>query len=464
MEEDKANVHEKPSNIAIPTRKLSADSTESINVTSPSPTRTSPPPSIAFSTAGQDASANESGDENVDIDGDVLTTSIQSRSSHVRKKARPNSDNTESSLSPKSPAASDNEITSDESSKRRKQTNGGNQPSKATLDKYRIMADTSNGSTNPGTSGLRKLKTLPLNLPCKKLWMRNYLRESSKKISEEQEQEPPSPKNLEHPISSPLPQDTMESLTEAKQEYEAETVVDILGDDKDNIESTLFQDVDESTSALQEQDIFSDNESNASTVPAEDLAERSALLADAPPASDENVNPNEDVIESGEDDLKHSIDTQATKVTVDDIKLSETVDEVKASTEMPLTEQPLNSEQMAPNELASATEKVPVTDQALLPETVKASEEVKQQDASDEVQQQDATEVAKISEASLSETELEVQPPPKVVRLSVKEYLSQRAAAAQRGDETEKPSSAEQQPSAASPSLANEATAAADSI
>jgi hypothetical protein len=72
--------------------------------------------------------------------------------------------------------------------------------------------------------------------------------------------------------------------------------------------------------------------------------------------------------------------------------------------------------------------------------------------------------VAKISEASLSETELEVQPPPKVVRLSVKEYLSQRAAAAQRGDETEKPSSAEQQPSAASPSLANEATAAADSI
>ncbi|KAJ2962796.1 hypothetical protein NQZ79_g2045 [Umbelopsis isabellina] len=455
LEEEKVNVQDRPSSIAIPTRKLSADSTESINVTSPSPTRTSPPPSIAFSTAGQDASANESGDENVDIDGEDLTTSLQSRSPHARKKARQNADSAEASLSPRSPADSDNEYTSDDSSKRRKRANSGHKPSKATLDKYRIMADTTTDST-PNSPGLRKLKTLPLNLPCKKLWMRNYLRESSKKISEEvsEEQEQPSPKTLEEPISSPLPQDSVENLPGAKQETEAETVVDILGDDKDTIESTMFQDVKESGPALQENDIFSDNESNASTVPADDLAERSALLPDVLTASDEYVNPSKDNIGNDTNDVLHPIDTQMSEVVVDDTKPSESEDQSKASAELPDNEQTPNLEQTGPSVPAPAEETEPVTEQALSLETTKAPEEVKQQDS---------TQVEKFSEASPSESELEVQPQPKVVRLSVKEYLSQRAAAAQR-DEAEKPSSAEQQPSAASPPLASEPTATAESI
>ncbi|KAG2186048.1 hypothetical protein INT43_002486 [Umbelopsis isabellina] len=458
LEEEKANVQDRPSNIAIPTRKLSADSTESINVTSPSPTRTSPPPSIAFSTAGQDASANESGDENVDIDGEDTTTSIQSRSPHTRKKARQNVDSTEASLSPRSPADSDNEYTSDDSNKRRKRASSGNKPSKATLDKYRIVADATTDST-PNSPGLRKLKTLPLNLPCKKLWMRNYLRESSKKISEEQEQ--PSPKTLEEPISSPLPQNTAENLTEAKQENEAETVVDILGDDKDTIESTMFQDVKESgPPALQENDIFSDNESNASTVPAEDLAERSALLPYAPTASDGPTVPDKDVslskisIEDATNDVPHTIDTQMSEVVADDTKSSQSQDQSKTYAELtPDNQQAPNVEQTAPNEPAPAEDAVPVTEQVSLLETANASEEVKQQDA---------TQAENFSEASPSESELEVQPQPKVVRLSVKEYLSQRAAAAQR-DEAEKPCSAEQQPSAASPPLTSEPTATADS-
>lgn len=465
LEEEKANVQERPSNIAIPTRKLSADSTESINVTSPSPTRTSPPPSIAFSTAGQDASANESGDENVDIDGEDTATSMQSRSPHVRKKARQNVNSAEASLSPRSPVDSDNEYTSDDSNKRRKRASNGNKPSKATLDKYRIVADTTTDST-PNTPGLRKLKTLPLNLPCKKLWMRNYLRESSKKISEEQEQ--PSPKALEEPISSPLlPQDTAEIFTEAKQEIEAETVVDILGDDKDTIERTMFQDVKESDPVLQDNDIFSDNESNASTVPAEDLAERSALLPDAPTASevpttsdvptvpDENVSLRKDSVEDTTNDVPQTIDTQMSEVVVDDTKLSESEDQSKAYAELSSDHQQAPSlEATAPNVPAPVEEAGPVTEQVSSPlETTKATEEVKQQDA---------TQVEKFSEVSPSESELEIQSQPKVVRLSVKEYLSQRAAAAQR-DDVEKPSCSEQQPSAASPPMVSEPTATAES-
>jgi hypothetical protein len=448
---------------------LSADSTESINVTSPSPTReTPPPPPFTFSSAGQDNSANESGDENVDIDGDVQMAaepSPQPKSLKRRKKAKRTTggsyaaDQYAASGSSLSSAASDNDDASDDSATkppRIKRVNGQADLPKATLDKYRIRSsasDEDDSSVNHNT--MRKPKSLPLNLPCKKLWMRNYLQESenaiaSKKARQQAQKEPTSvtsPIPMTQPVTKPtvevtaveegpapetpaldisvqeepaddtemfhVPESEKAEPEEAEPE-EAEAMVDIVGDEKEVVELPAV-DLPEPT-PIDEHDIFSDNESTASTVPADDL-DHSFLSSE------------------------HALEAEETTLHEDDTAVKDAVEE---NLEKSMTSWP-------PSEAEPALESVESNDNTI--------DETKEDVAAPPVPTA-TTDVEPSTTATYATADHEAQAQtaataPKVVRLSVKEYLSKRAAAAQR-DDSDKPTSDEK------PSLATTESSACD--
>lgn len=473
QEESKSD-QEKPTAISISTRKLSADSTESINVTSPSPTRATPPPHIAFSSAGQENSANESGDENVDIDGDVQMdpstasnhspTSAKSNLSVKRRKQtrRPSGkygDDDTGFASSLSSAASDDDDISDTDTASLSRTNGQVDLSKVTLAKYRIRSITTD---EDGSHKLfkRKPKSLPLNLPCKKLWMRNYLKESENAmVANKKAEEEAAAQAKKEPTPEVTPTDIMQ-----EEEQDFEPMVDIGDDKKDTPEPPLpsppQQEIEEPlpepSTTLDEHDIFSDNESTASTVPADDL-DQSLLSTD--PISDQMTT------ETHVAETESSIQ-EATEAVIEE-------DDQPPVPSLPESEPALESFDYVETVKEEATtvvvtEMEPLADtNALTEETIHSTgEEIEQashlqnaaiaseSDQESHPQVIETNETDPISLAPVTgapnDADQESQPHsqgPKVVRLSVKEYLSQRAAAAQRGEDPtsdEKASSGEE--------------------
>ncbi|KAI9277667.1 hypothetical protein BC943DRAFT_364163 [Umbelopsis sp. AD052] len=426
QEEPKSD-QEKASTISISTRKLSADSTESINVTSPSPTRATPPPHIAFSSAGQENSANDSGDENVDIDGDVQMdpvsthspTSARSKVNH--RKERPLSgklsgdDDTgfASSLSSADEA-------SDTDSASFSRTNGQVALSKVTLAKYRIRSITTD---EDGSHKLfkRKPKSLPLNLPCKKLWMRNYLKESENAmVATKKAEEEAAAQVKKEPTPEVTPTDIMQ---------EDEPMVDIVVDDKKEspepaLPSPPHQETEE-PDPLDEHDIFSDNESTASTVPADDL-DQSFLSTDpiSDPTTEIHVEEVKEVTE--EDDHPPAVLSPPALESIDNVEstkedmtvvVNEPLDDTNASTEEITTTHGEEIEQASHLQNAAIASE---SDQESHPQDIETNET-------------DPISLAPVD--ADQESQPQSQGGPKVVRLSVKEYLSKRAAAAQRGEE-----------------------------
>jgi hypothetical protein len=479
QEESKLD-QEKASVISISTRKLSADSTESINVTSPSPTRATPPPHIAFSSAGQENSANESGDENVDIDGDVqmdpsmVSSNHSAKSNHNvkdRKQARRSSgkfgnDDTGFASSLSSAGSDDDDDASDTDTASLSRTNGQVDLSKVTLAKYHIRSVTTD---EDGSHKLfkRNPKTLPLNLPCKKLWMRNYLKESENAmVATKKAEEEAAAQAKKEPTPEVTPTDIMQ---EEEQDYEP--MVDIIDDKKETppLPSPPQQETEdplpEPSTTLDEHDLFSDNESTASTVPADDL-DQSLLSTD--PISDPMTTETH-VVES---EMDTSVKEATEVVTEEDNHL--TVLSLPASEPVPEPAPEPAPESI--DNVESAKEEIPVVVLEKEPlVNINASTEESTHNTGEEIEQASHLQ----NEATASESDQESHPQvvetnetdpislapvtgasndtdqesqlqsqgPKVVRLSVKEYLSQRAAAAQRGDEPtsdEKASSGEE--------------------
>ncbi|KAI8577469.1 hypothetical protein K450DRAFT_251821 [Umbelopsis ramanniana AG] len=426
QEESKSD-QEKASTISISTRKLSADSTESINVTSPSPTRATPPPHIAFSSAGQENSANESGDENVDIDGDVqLDPTMVSNHSPIsnhkvkHRKERPSGKFGDDDAGfASSLSSADDDDASDTDSASFSRTNGQVDLSKATLAKYRIRNTDEDGSYK------RKPKFLPLNLPCKKLWMRNYLKESENAmVATKKAEEEAAAQAKKEPTPEVTPTDIMP-------EEDDEPMVDIVDDKKETpaLPSPPHQETEdplqEHSTTLDENDIFSDNESTASTVPADDL-DQSFLSTD--PISDHMTTTEIHVVES-------EMDTSVKEETVTE------EDDHSTVLPAPVLESSDNVESAKEEVTVVVTEEEPLDDTNALTEEITHT-------TGEEIEQ--ASHLQNAATAITGDADQESQPQsqgPKVVRLSVKEYLSQRAAAAHRGDELtsdEKASSGEE--------------------
>lgn len=472
QEESKSD-QEKPSAISIPTRKLSADSTESINVTSPSPTRATPPPHIAFSSAGQENSANESGDENVDIDGDVQMDSstasshslalAKSNHSVKRKKQtrRPSGkygDDDTGFASSLSSVASDDDDLSDTDTASLSRTNGQVDLSKVTLAKYRIRSFTTD---EDGSHKLfrRKPKSLPPNLPCKKLWMRNYLKESENAmVANKKAEEEAAAQAKKEPTPEVTPTDIMQ-----EEEQDFEPMVDIGDDKKDTPEpplpsppqQELEEPLPEPSTTLDEHDIFSDNESTASTVPADDLDQ--SLLSTDPISDQRTIETHVVEMESTIQEAKEAVIEEGKQPSVsslpepapESLKNVETAKEEAATTVVVTDMEPL-VDTTAPTEETTHSTGEEIEQASHLQNAAIASESDQESHPQPiETNETDPTSLAPVTGASV-DADQESQPHSqgsKVVRLSVKEYLSQRAAAAQRGDDPtsdEKASSGEE--------------------
>jgi hypothetical protein len=251
-----------------------------------------------------------------------------------------------------------------------------------------------------------------------------------------------------------------------EEEQDFEPMVDIGDDKKDTPEPPLpsppQQEIEdplpEPFTTVDEHDIFSDNESTASTVPADDL-DQSLLSTD--PISDPMTTTETHVVE-----MESSIQEPTEAVIEED-----NPPPVPSLPESEPAPESFNNVETAKEEAATVvvTEMEPLVDtNALTEETTHSTgEEIEQashlQNAaiaseSDqeshpqaiETNETDPISLAPVTGAPNDDADQESQPHsqgPKVVRLSVKEYLSQRAAAAQRGEDPtsdEKASSGEE--------------------
>jgi hypothetical protein len=348
------------------------------------------------------------------------------------------------SASSLSSAASDNDDTSDTDAFRSslpKRLNGQIDLCKVTLDKYHIHSSATDEEGSHNASS-RKPKSLPLNLPCKKKWMRNYLKEAENAmVAGKKAEEEAAAKMKKEPTPEVTPADIMQ---EDGQDYEL--MVDIVDDKKDISEPPLpspphhetKEQLPEPTAILEEHDIFSDNESTASTVPADDLDQ--SLLSTDPIADYTTTETN--VVEAEVDtSTKEAVVANTEHNAVANLSATESAPEATDHITATEEETTVAATEIAPPVNTTASSDPTIHNIGQEAEQESHIQSVASASEADQESQPQATETDPNSLAQAASTSNEADqesqpqaPAPKVVRLSVKEYLSQRAAAAHRDE------------------------------